>query len=299
MRRWTEDSYAGRIGRVLDVIVARMDEPLRLEDLAAIACVSPFHFHRMFQAMVGETVAEVVRRLRLARAGWRSRATDATVMEIALEAGYGSVEGFGRAFRQAYSMAPSRYRRAHVPPAYRPSNIRIAYAPERGAIRFIQLPGDHGMDVTIERFPAEPAILLRHVGPYDRVVGAYRRMDRLFDDAGLRHAGTKVMGLSYDDPDTVPLQSLRYDVCFTTPKLVPDLPEGFRSEMLPGGRYAVTVHEGSYSGFADAFQRLFGLWLPESGDRLGARGCIEWYLNDPMNTPEADLRTKLCIPLAD
>ena len=202
MRQRTKASYAIRIERVLTEIVARMDEPLRLEDLASVAGVSRFHFHRVFQAMVGETIGEVVRRMRLTRAEWRLRTSGESVTEIALEAGYGSVEGFGRAFRSAYSMAPSSYRVALPPTPLRPSNIRIDYRQDCNHVRFIHATGDHGMDVTIETFPCEPAVLLRHVEPYENV-----------------------------------------------------------------------------------------------GEELTDRPCVEWYLNDPMDTPEPELLTKLCIPL--
>ncbi len=226
MRQRTEASYAKRIERVLGEIAARMDEPLRLEELAAIAGVSRFHFHRIFHAMTGETVAEVVRRLRLSRAGWRLRVTDATVTEIAFEAGYESVEGFGRAFRQAFTIAPSAYRRAFSPPGMRPSNIRLSYQPETGAVRFIHLPGDHGMDIKIETFPAEPAVLLRQVGPYEHANAAHARLWDWVQSEGLMTPGSKILGLSHDDPEQVPRDRLRYDACVAVAEIVSNPPKG-------------------------------------------------------------------------
>ncbi|CAE6689728.1 DNA gyrase inhibitor [Paraburkholderia domus] len=60
--------YEIRLGRVLDHIYDHLDEPLDIDRLAEIACMSPYHWHRIFQAMYGETVATTVRRLRLHRA---------------------------------------------------------------------------------------------------------------------------------------------------------------------------------------------------------------------------------------
>jgi len=297
MRQRTEASYARRIERVLGEIAARMDEPLRLEDLASVAVVSRFHFHRVFQAMVGETIGDVVRRLRLTRAGWRLRDSGASVTEIAFEAGYGSVEGFGRAFRSAYAMAPSAYRAALAPPPFRPRNIRVDYRPDTNQVRFIHFPGDRGMDVTIETFGPEPAVLLRHVGPYENVVNAYKPMFSWYGETGMYGPNTKILGLSHDDPEQVAAEEPRYDVCFTTPTLLTDTPDDIKAEMLPGGRYAVYLHKGSYSGFTDAFQRMFCLWLPQSGEELADRPCMERYLNDTMDTPEPEFLTKLCMPL--
>ena len=61
--------YEARLSRVLDHIYDHLDEPLDIDRLAEIACLSPYHWHRIYQAMYGETIAATVRRLRLHRAG--------------------------------------------------------------------------------------------------------------------------------------------------------------------------------------------------------------------------------------
>ena len=73
VRQQRRVEYTARINRVLDHIEAHLDEPLRLRDLAAIAHLSPFHFHRVFGAMTGETVTRLVQRLRLEKAAGQLR----------------------------------------------------------------------------------------------------------------------------------------------------------------------------------------------------------------------------------
>ena len=60
--------YGGRLERVLAYLADNLDRELDLDRLADVACFSPFHFHRIFHALQGETVAESVRRMRLHRA---------------------------------------------------------------------------------------------------------------------------------------------------------------------------------------------------------------------------------------
>ena len=67
-RENTTVSYQQRILRVLTYIKNHLDEPLDLPQLADIAYFSPHHFHRIFSELVGETVKEHVRRLKLERA---------------------------------------------------------------------------------------------------------------------------------------------------------------------------------------------------------------------------------------
>jgi AraC family transcriptional regulator len=64
--RWSD--YESRLTRVITYIHDHMDEELDLNRLADVACLSPYHWHRIYRAMLGETVAETVRRVRIYRA---------------------------------------------------------------------------------------------------------------------------------------------------------------------------------------------------------------------------------------
>ena len=75
-----------------------LDEAVSLDELAALAHFSPYHFHRIFRGMVGESVMEHVRRLRLERAAHRLKFSDEPITRIAFEAGYETHEAFTRAF---------------------------------------------------------------------------------------------------------------------------------------------------------------------------------------------------------
>jgi len=79
--------------------------------MANDACVSRFHFQRIFRDVMGETPGELERRLRLERAAHALRTTKGDVMTIALDAGYASIEGFSRAFRRAYGQSPRQFRK--------------------------------------------------------------------------------------------------------------------------------------------------------------------------------------------
>lgn len=97
-------TYHKRLEKVLRHIEANLHEPPSLEKLSKVACLSPFHFHRIFTAMVGETVAAYVRRLVLQRAAYYlsyNRETP-SITELALNSGYESADAFSRAFRSFF-----------------------------------------------------------------------------------------------------------------------------------------------------------------------------------------------------
>jgi AraC family transcriptional regulator len=298
MKPTTETDYRGRMNRVLDHLASHLDAELGVAELARIAYFSPFHFHRVFRGMTGESVAGLVRRLRLEHAARALRQSDGSVLDIALGAGYGSPEAFSRAFRDAFGLTPSEYRRAVPPPPYAPPLPLALRLDPAGLTVTLEPIGGTTMDVSIEIFPERLAACLRHTGPYTEVGPSFRRMFQWAGPAGVLTPETLIMGLSYDDPESVPADALRYDVCFTLTAPV-TVPDGIRIDRIPGGRYATHVMKGPYSQMGDAFRRLFGLWLPASGEEHDDRPCIEIYLNDITEVPEAELLTKICVPLRD
>jgi AraC family transcriptional regulator len=107
---------ADRLRWILDLVEESLDQPqLTGDDLAARAFLSRFHFDRLAAAALGEPPGAFRRRLLLERAAYRLASTQDRVIEVALDAGYGSPEAFARAFGRAYDATPSGYRRRRVP----------------------------------------------------------------------------------------------------------------------------------------------------------------------------------------
>jgi AraC-like DNA-binding protein len=105
-----EEEYVKRILKVLIYIEKHIDEDLTMDQLAKVACYSPFHFHRIFQAIVGETVHAYVKRLRIETAAGKLRYTDRSVTEIALDASFETPSAFTKAFKQFMGSSPKSYR---------------------------------------------------------------------------------------------------------------------------------------------------------------------------------------------
>src|SRR5215510_7392392 len=113
-------AYADRLERVFTWLATHLDDAIDLARLADVAALSPYHFHRVYRAVQGETVTDTVRRLRLHRAAVELITGELPVARIATRAGYGSQEAFTRAFKAAYAVPPARYRASFVPaPAHK------------------------------------------------------------------------------------------------------------------------------------------------------------------------------------
>ena len=108
-RATTPMAYVERVNLAIDYVVSHLAEPLRLEDVSRAALLSPFHFHRVFQALVGVTLAEFVKRLRLEKALFMmAHARRPSLTTIALTCGFSSSSDFSRCFRQRFGVPRAR-----------------------------------------------------------------------------------------------------------------------------------------------------------------------------------------------
>ncbi len=282
MKDETQTTYQQRILKVLLYIQNNLYENLTLDELAQVACFSPYHFHRIFRGMVGETLSAYVRRLRLERAAQRLTQTGRSVTELAFDAGYESVESFTRAFKNRFGMSPGEYKK------------------ESHAELLIRLPnmtqGEIQMDVQIKEVPARKVVFVRHTGPYPECGKAWEKLCDWAGPRGLFQPGTEFIGLSYDDPEVTPPDKIRYDACLTTEADVQ--PEGeIGVQTIEAGLYAVTTHHGSYMKLCETYAALCGQWAPASGYEICSAPSMEIYLNSPEDTPEDELLTDIYVPI--
>ncbi len=297
------DEYLARIHRVQDHIERHLGEELRLEDLARVACFSPFHFHRVFASVTGETIRAFVARLRLERAASALlRQPDQSVTAIALDAGFGGSAAFARAFRAAYGTTASAFRKTGKPlrkPSEEagpgPGYGRDVGAPDGPAAARRDAtvnakrtkPAD---EIRVADLPAFRVAYVRHVGPYagqpDLFQRLFGRLGHWAGPRGLIGPDTRWLAIYHDDPDVTPPEKLRLSCCV-------EVPPGTAGERdvsvmeIPAGRSAVgrfTIREPS--DYGAIWSWLMGEWMPQSGYQPDDRPCYERYLS-PAGAPEA------------
>jgi AraC family transcriptional regulator len=100
-----------RMRRVLDYMRAHLEDPVGLNELAAVACLSPFHFGRTFRAKAAEPPGRFLSRLRLEHAKSLLAQSDRTLSDISFACQFASHANFTRAFRRFAGMTPSDFRK--------------------------------------------------------------------------------------------------------------------------------------------------------------------------------------------
>ncbi|NTF40758.1 GyrI-like domain-containing protein [Rhizobium rhizogenes] len=271
MKTVTEQSYRRRIARVIEAIMVDPSAAHSVESLAAVAHFSPFHFHRLYRAMTGESVAATIRRVRLAQAAYQLAASPASVTEAALEAGYDSSQSFARAFRSLTGLSPTAFQQQQQAIA---ANLQ---------------------SVTIEDRPPAMLFGLHHEGPAAQTIPhTFRRLAQKLSESGLVWTDLVRVGVGSGDPEQG--EGFRYFAGVVLPS-DSTATEGLERYDVPGGRYASYRLMGPYALISSTFQTLFGSWLPQSGFEPDDRPVIELYLNHPAKVMEHEIATDLLIPI--
>jgi len=279
----TRLDYGRRIARAMALIAADTARPPSLDQLAEAAAFSPFHFHRLYRELTGETPAETLARERLSRAAHRLVRGDEPVAAVAKRCGYGGAAAFTRAFRAAYGLPPAAYRAA--------GGIGTPSMPK--SQQTVESPV---FDVTIHEEPALHLAALPHRGAYNGIGTVF---DRLMAWAGARQLigpETRFLGLYHDDPVSVPAAALRSEAALTVPPGT-EASEGVHLLDLPATRVAVLLFKGPYAELEPAYTWLYRDWLPQSGEEPDDQPSREDYLNDCRALPPSEWLTAIMLPL--
>ena len=253
----------GRINRAIDYITKNLDIPLPLEQVARAAAFSPYHFHRVFRTLVGETLNDFVKRLRLERALhllWHQPTLALT--QVALMTGFASSSDFSRSFKAKFGLPPSAFDVKGFRETNREKMLKFLNSEIGTSSTHVDVgKNPDGFKVTLRELAARTVAYIRVVRPFegDSVVCA---ADQLVS-WGRSHdlIDSQWLGYMREDPKVVPLEKCRYDVAVVT--------EQFQSELVSWQEFpAMVVAEISIAGPIDLEMRaldwLYGTWLLSS-----------------------------------
>jgi AraC family transcriptional regulator len=268
----TQADYIERTNAAIDYIVRNLDGELKLQDVAQVACFSPFHFHRVFRSLLGETLNQFVKRQRLERALYlMSHAPGRSLTDIALACGFSSSSDFSRSFKSRYGTAPSELDVDQFRASKR-TEFEAAIASYESGPNLTRLPvGENpdGFEVTLRHLPARTVAYIRVLDPYQSsssaVVDACNRLVHWAEQRGL--ADGAWLGYMWEDPEIVALEDCRYDVAVVVDDRRFDFqPDGEIGRFqFPSMRVADVAIRGDIQLEQRAIDWLFGTWLPRSG----------------------------------
>jgi AraC family transcriptional regulator len=306
----SKQEYIARINRIMEYIEQHIDQPINLDVMAQIAHFSPFHFHRIFTVLVGETPANFLQRIRIEKAAQQLKDSPSKVIgDIAYSCGFSSVSLFSRTFRKHFGVSAKEYRQLEKPllvkdgvyfskmgqQLSKKSKLFVITNEEFCTNKLKQLITME-TEVIVKEMPELQVIYCRHTGAFNQIGQAYGKLMQFAGPRGLLGSpNAKTLTVYHDDPSVTEMDKMRQSACLIVNSDVKV--EGEIGKMtVPAGKYAVGHFEIVETQFEQAWNTMC-LWLTESGYEPGEGYNYELYYNDHTQHPERKFILDICIPL--
>ncbi len=313
------EDYISRINKVMDYIEANLDSELQLNELAKVASFSPFHFHRIFKGMVGETLRNYIQRLRVEKAAnMLLLMPKKSITEVALDCGFASSAHFARVFKETYGVSASKWREGGYSnfrktdgkdnqslskTVKETSDIDSYLDPVTSNIIWrIKMSGKSNLELKVVVRDIEDihVVYIRHTGPYKADEALFQRLfmklAQWAQPRGLFSPETKSLTIYHDDPNITDEEKLRISVCFSVPEGT-EVDGEIGKTTIKAGKYAVASFEIGSDQFEEAWTSVYSDWLPQSGYQPDDRPCFELCLNDPRTHPEGKHIVDIYVPV--
>ncbi len=284
MKESTNKEYNKSLNLAIDYLNQHLNEPVNLKTIAQVAMISEFHFCRIFKAYIGELIGAYMNRLRMEKTAHLLQISNNTLSEIAEKTAYQSQHSLSKAFKKHFGIAPSDFRNLNTylsaKPA-KPKHNTMEFSPkfvnlEEKNLVYIRIIAKYGSSLEYSR--------------------AWKKLIAFADSKDLMNKNSEYIGLSFDDPNITEEDKCRFYACISTDKKVKAEGE-FGTYTIEGGKFAMFVHKGAYSGLNDLYQAIYSDWLPDNYIKIRNSNTFEKYVNSPDEVKTEDLLTELYIPI--
>jgi AraC family transcriptional regulator len=307
-----------RVNRAIDYIRSNYADNLDLEKIARIACVSKYHFHRIFRSQTGETINKFVRRMRMEKSLQKlGLQKEKSVTEVALECGFSSSQNFAKAFKTYFGVSPkfirgdsNRYNWYMTNNGSDNSSISPEKKAYPGTASSLYGDGDSfnllikkiaeqkkSMQVNVVEMPPFHLGYVRAIGAdIDNFKMAAKKIFQWAHKRGMLNENSLFMGVPKSNPMLTDRDKYIFDFCVTIPAGIKK-DEEINIQDIPGGKYAVCHWEtkAEFSYILEAWMRLFMDWLPQSGYKQDFRQAYEIYYVNPEKHPQGHTVMDMCL----
>ncbi len=285
--------YYAMVQKSIDYIEDNLEDRIYLEQVAEQACFSITHFYRIFQAMVGESVKEYIRKRRLSEAAHKLLATKSKVIDIAFDYHFESQEAFTRAFDRMYGITPGRYRKFR-------QELLLFEKINVSERKHQNLFGGLYM---------EPKIIMKNGFS---VIGMECQMSQEEKEAGFNPAvelWNKFNNRKGEIANAIPNVNIGlspyetgYDakhsyIAGVEVAKVDKVPDGMVVRTVPAAKFAVFMIKGKISEWGKQFDFIFGKWIPESKYEFDTVDSMEVYGEKAKDINSEEYEYELYLPI--
>lgn len=294
------ENYKSRINKVLVFIQENLEHELTLASLAKIAMYSPFHFHRIFSAVVNEPLYVYISRKRIEKsAAILCADKQKTIASIAFEMGFSTNAAYSKAFKKFYGLSPTQFR-AEALAFSKIGKIKRKNGQEQLHFSSYICNIDRHKewiaaraDIEVKEMPMLQIAYVAHVGAFDLIGTAFQKLARWAIPNQLPML--KTITVYYDDPNITDISKVRQAAGIILEEAIAT--EGEVTVMtIPSGRCVVGKFVLEPTEFEQAWRGIF-VWLYEHGYKPSSRDCYQILHNNKPHQPPEKSRVEICIPI--
>ncbi len=299
-------AHQNRIDRVVDHIQANLESGLTVKGLSEIACLSEFHFSRIFKVRMEETVYRFIRRLRLEKAAEMLISRPGlTITDVAMVCGFATPSAFAKSFKDHFGVTASQWRHQYREDIKRSSAqhssdlVRLFFSGNLPVWTF-ECAGEK-RKITLEHMPRLKVGYVRYVGPFQEndllFDNLYHRLFQWAIPRGFLTGDPVRFNIFHDNPDITHGKQLRVMAAIPVPVSVGDT-DMVGLFTLSGGPYAVCRRQLQKGEFIGAWQWMYTAWLADSGYvQDSAREMLERYFGEKIVNGQRVYDVDICIPV--
>lgn len=293
--------YRIRINRVFQYIDENLDSDLSLNAISEIACFSPFHFHRIFKTITGETLNEFITRRRVEKSASDLIHKSDGVTEISLKYGFNTNSSFTRAFKKFYGVSPSGFRKQNPNKFSKIRQLKSKNGQEYPdyekyicVITILKKWTKMNAKIEIKEMPKLDLAYVSSIGPQN-LETAYQKLMHWAIPKGLVNEKAKMVTIYHDSFKVTEGNKVRMSACVTLNEPIETEGEiGLTS--IERGRFIVGSFEIGLNDFEKSWTGLF-IWMNENGYQKADRNPFEVYYNNFNEHPESKCLVDFYIPI--
>ena len=290
----TRAEYNRRISLAIEFIAENIDQKINLGDIAQASHFSPFHFHRIFHAIVGESVNDYVSRKKMERsARILICKPELSITEVAEMGGFSSNANFSKLFKLYFGISPSQLKDPTSRNNSKIGKIYSKYGKVFDAQNLYSQLVTHSavfdsdkleamlMNVKVEELEEKQIAYLTAPGGYD-LEAIFETWDKLAYWAqaqGIDNHENKRFAICHDNPMITPIEKCRYDASIEIDNRV-DVNSPYSKSVIPSGKYAIAYYKGDGDKVSNFYMELYSNWLTNSGFEPDNFPPVAHYLND-------------------
>lgn len=297
-----QTDYKSRMNRVFQYIDQNLNSNLSLKTVADVAFFSPFHFHRIFRSITGETLNGYITRRRVEKSAIDLLHSTAGITAITLNNGFSCNSAFTRTFTKFYGISPTRFRRENLKYSkisqLKSKNGQASPGIEEYLRVIDNLKNWTAMNARIEirKMPGMQLAYISVIGP-DNLGSAFQKLTQWGTQKRLMDAQVKLITIYHDSLKVTEEQKARMSACVTLKEPIEAEGEiGLTS--IVAGTFVVGSYEIGLGEFEQSWTGLF-IWMNENGYKKADGNPFEMYHNNFNEHPEKKCIVDFFIPVTD